>query len=503
MTRVSPAYARLTGRFGAVGRLNAAKMVLWWDSQTYMPPGAAPTRGEQFAAIDDLTFDLLAAPELRDDLAEAEDGADDLDADPRANLREMRRVLSHTLSVSRELRSAKSRLAAKLQPAWRAAKAEKDFSLFAPGFADMLALHREIAAAKGDALGLAPYDALVDEADPGVTTALIDPIFHELEHALPALLGEARDIQAARPAPVPFTGDFSVERQRALAALLLERVGQGAEHSRVDAAPHPFALPGNPGDSRITTRFEAGDFRFSVLAVMHEAGHAAYEFNLPRRLAFQPAGAARGATAHESQSLMLEMQAGRSAEFLSWLAPILHASFGGDAGSWTPRNVLAAHRRVGEGLIRVEADEISYPLHVILRYRLERALLAGDLDVGDIPAAWNEHSRALFGRAPPDDAQGALQDMHWAAGMFGYFPNYALGAVLAAQLFEAALRCDPSIPEALGRGDFGPYFAWARPAIHERASLIGLEELVRDAAGEALSAEPLKRRLRARYLDLN
>jgi carboxypeptidase Taq len=389
----APAYHRLHERFATAGKLAGAKTLLWWDSQTYMPRGAAPARGEQLAALDDIVFDLLAAPELADWLGEAESAAGELGAAERANLREMRRAIAHTTGVPRELRAAKSRLAATLQADWARAKAAKDFSLFAPGFGRMLSLHREIAAAKSEALGLEPYDALMDEADPGVTTALVDPLFAELARSLPELLAEVVEAQASRPPPIPFSGDFSIERQRVLAERLLGLVGQGTEHSRFDTAPHPFAVPGTPGDARIATRFDPANFRFSILAVLHEAGHAAYEFNLPRALSFQPVGAARGATSHESQSLMLEMQAGRSAEFLSWLAPVLHETFGGDPEAWSPENVLAAWRGVGEGFIRVEADEISYPLHVILRYRLERALLAGDLAAAEIPGAWTSCRR--------------------------------------------------------------------------------------------------------------
>ena len=226
-----------------------------------------------------------------------------------------------------------------------------------------------------------------------------------------------------------------------------------------------------------------------------------YEFNLPRKHAFSPAGFARGASAHESQSLMLEMMAGRSKEFLRFLAPLLHEYFGGEARSWTALNVLNYFRRVDDDFIRVEADEVSYPLHVILRYRLERALLSGDLAVDDIPDAWNELFRKLFGRVPPNHAKGCLQDIHWAAALFGYFPNYALGEALAAQLFGRAKSEDAAILPALSRGDFKPYFNWVRPRIHAQASLKSFDDIVIGATGAKLSGAALKRHLRARYLD--
>lgn len=307
--------------------------------------------------------------------------------------------------------------------------------------------------------------------------------------------------QASWPDPIPLTGDFSADRQRALSYTLLEAVGHSLQHSRIDIAPHPFSLAGSPGDVRITSRFDPGNVRYAVMATLHEAGHALYEFNLPRELAFSPVGAARGSTTHESQSLMVEMQAGRSLEFLRWLAPQLRQAFGGDPASWSLANVVNTYRRVGAGFIRVEADEISYPLHIILRYRIERALLSGDLAVADLPGAWSDLSQNLFGRRPPNDAQGCLQDIHWAAGLFGHFPNYALGAALAAQLFERACADDPSIPLQLEAGDLGPYREWLAPRVHQRASQVQFTELVQGATGAPLSAAALKRHLRRRYLD--
>ena len=495
------AYGVLSERFSTAAKLSAARVLLFWDSQTYMPSGGAWSRGEQMAAIEAVRSDLIATPDAADLFEAAAAAADALDPAERANLGEMRRLWAHTTAVPKALLMEKERLCAVLQGEWLAAKTTNDFPRFAQGFAKLLPLHREIAAIKGSALGLDPYDALMDENDPGLTVGLVDPVFDDLERSLPPLLAEVVELQAAWPAPAPFSGDFSAERQRSLSYQLLAAVGHDLQHSRIDSAPHPFALAGSPGDNRITTRFDADNVRFAIMATLHEAGHALYESGLPRSLAFQPAGVARGATAHESQSLMVEMQASRSREFLSWLAPRLHEAFGGDPKCWSFANVLNVYRRVGEGFIRVEADEISYPLHVILRYRIERALLSGDLPLDDLPSAWSDMSQALFGRRPPDHGRGCLQDIHWAMGMFGYFPNYALGAALAAQLFERAVEDEPEILDRLAEGDFAPYRAWVVPRIHLRASLIPFAQLVEEATGPPLSAAALKRRLRRRYVE--
>src|SRR5260370_894382 len=237
------------------------------------------------------------------------------------------------------------------------------------------------------------------------------------------------------------------------------------------------------------------------MATLHESGHALYEAGLPRAHAFLPVGARRGATAHESESLMVEMQASRAREFLSWLASELEQAFGGAYACWSIANVLNTYRRIDTGHIRIEADEISYPLHVILRYRIELALLSGDLTIADLPGAWSDLSQALLGRRPPTHTVGCLQDIHWAAGLFGYFPNYALGATFAAQLFESAVRDDPAVLHNLRAGDFAPYRAWVGLCIHPRARQLWVAELVFDPAGAALSATSLKRHLGRRYLE--
>jgi carboxypeptidase Taq len=495
------AYHTLCERFGAAGRLYGVKISLFWDSMTYMPAGGAWARGEQLATIDAARHDLIAAPDMDELLTTACAAVECLEPVERANLREMQRLARHEAAVPKALMMAKAREVAKTQTAWLSARQANDFDQFAQAFGALMPLNREIALAKAEALGLPAYDALMDEADPGLTSDIVDPIFDDLSSALPPLLAEVIDRQSSLAAPIPFSGDCSAERQRVLAYKLATAVGHSADNLRIDVAPHPFTLVGVPGDNRITVRFDTGNFRFAVIATLHESGHALYEAGLPRAHCFLPVGAPRGATTHESQSLMLEMQAARSQEFLSWLAPQLEEVFGGDPACWSVANVVRAYRRIEPGHIRIEADEITYPLHVILRYRIERALLSGDLSIADIPSAWSELSQALLGRRPPNNTVGCLQDIHWAAGLFGYFPNYALGATLAAQLFDSAVRDDPAVLHKLREGDFSAYRAWVGPRIHARASQVPFTELVSGATGARLSAESLKRHLRRRYLE--
>jgi carboxypeptidase Taq len=412
----------------------------------------------------------------------------------------MRRVWAHTAAVPPELLASKTRLSQHLQSVWNRAKPENDWKSFQAPFEELLTVVREIAAAKAEALGTTPYGAMIDEYDPGVGEAMIDPIFADLAAFLPPLIAEVRERQARWPDPIPF-GDVSVERQKALSQKLALAVGHDPDHFRIDQAPHPFSVPHSPGDVRFTTRYDLENVHFSIMATLHEAGHAMYEYNLPRDFAFRPGGQARGMTAHESQSLSLEMIAGRSAEFLSWLSPVMAETLGGDPAAWSYANVMNTWRRLDNGYIRVEADEISYPLHVILRYRLEQAMLKGDLKVADIPGAWNELFEKLLGRPVPSDTLGCLQDIHWAAGLVGYFPNYAMGSVLAAQLFERATAERPEILPSLAEGNFEPYFGWVKPRVHERASLTDFASLVKDATGAALNTAAFKAHVRRRYIE--
>jgi carboxypeptidase Taq len=269
---------------------------------------------------------------------------------------------------------------------------------------------------------------------------------------------------------------------------------------RLDVSHHPFC-GGSTGDVRITTRYDEADFAPALMGVLHETGHALYEQGRPEAWARQPVGAARGMTLHESQSLIVEMQASRSPEFIAWLAPLVREAFGGRGPAWEAQNVQRLYARVEPGFIRVDADEVTYPAHVLLRYRLETAMIAGDLAVRDLPGAFNDGMRELLGLDVPDDRRGCLQDIHWPGGSWGYFPTYTLGAMAAAQLFDAARRAVPEIPEALGRGDFGPLRGWLRENVHARASSAGTDEIMRAATGRPLEAEVFRRHLRARYVD--
>ena len=294
-------------------------------------------------------------------------------------------------------------------------------------------------------------------------------------------------------------GPFPIEAQRRAGIRLMERLGFDFAHGRLDVSLHPFC-GGTPDDVRITTRYDEADFTQALMGVLHETGHALYERGLPPDWRNQPVGDARGMSIHESQSLLVEMQVCRSREFLEFAAPLLRECFGGTGPAWDADNLYRLYTKVERGFIRVDADEVTYPAHVILRYRLERALVAGELDLADLPAAWNAAMRELLGIVPPDDRLGCLQDVHWYDGAWGYFPTYTLGAMTAAQLFAAAKRADPAIAPGIAKGEFAPLMRWLRANIHSQGSRLSTTEVIEKATGAPLNDAVFRAHLRSRYL---
>jgi carboxypeptidase Taq len=492
-------YQELSQRFRRLGLLGDALAVLNWDTAAMMPDGGAAARAEQSAALSVQIHELATAPRVAELLASASD-AGGLDDWQRANLAEMRRLHVHATAVPVDLVERLSKASSACEMAWRTARPANDFAGLLPKLRLVLDLTREQAAAKAAALGCAPYDALLDQYEPGGRAAAIDALFGELEGFLPALTQRVLERQRRQPAPLPLDGPFDIEAQRALGLKLMAALGFEFDHGRLDVSHHPFC-GGTPDDVRITTRFDAADFTSALMGVLHETGHALYERGLPAAWRHQPIGNARGMSLHESQSLLIEMQACRSHAFAAFAAPLARAAFGRDGPAWQPDNLHRLATRVAPGLIRVDADEVTYPAHVILRYRLERALLAGDLDLAELPGAWRDGMQALLGIAPPDDVDGCLQDIHWPSGAWGYFPTYTLGALTAAQLFAAAQAQLPGLMDDLARGDFTRLLGWLRQNVHAKGSRYSPDELLVQATGRPLGVAAFKRHLETRYLE--
>lgn len=495
----APAYDRLAARFARIATIHEAAGLLGWDAAAMMPPGGAAARGDQLAVLAGLAHELLTAAAVADDLAEAEAANGSLDRWQTTNLALMRHAHRRATALPPDLVEAQARTNSACEKVWREARRTSDFALVQPHVEAVVKLVRESATALAEALELTPYDALMDGFQRGIGTADVEPIFAGYETFLRAALPLAEQRQAARPAPRRPTGPFPASAQEALCRRLSERLGLDYAHARLDRSAHPFC-GGTPTDIRITTRYDENDFAQSLLGVLHETGHALYERSLPAEYARQPVGEAAGMAAHESQSLIIEMQACRSDPFLSWLGAELLATFGGDPAAYDPGNLARLWRRVERGLIRVDADEMTYPAHIILRFRLEQALIAGDLAVRELPAAWSDGLEALLGLTPPDDATGCLQDIHWYDGAFGYFPSYTLGAMAAAQLMAAARRAEPDLDLALSRGDLSLLVGWLRQHVHGQGSLLGFNDLMQAATGKPLDPADFEAHLAARYL---
>jgi carboxypeptidase Taq len=495
------AYETLERRFRRISALRDALGILTWDTETVMPAGAAEGRSEQLAAVRLAAHELLTDPRVGGWLDEAEAGGGALDAWQAANLREMRRHHVHATAVPGDLVEANSRAVSRCEMVWRDARAGSDFAMLLPSLSEVLARQREIAAAKAEALGCAPYDALLDEYEPGARSQRVDALFAELEAFLPAFLPQVLDAQAARAPALEAEGPFPVEAQRALAVRLMGTVGFDFERGRLDVSLHPFC-GGATGDVRITTRYDERDYTAALMGVLHETGHALYEHGRPAAWAGQPVGDARGMGLHESQSLLLEMQACRSRAFLDHAAPLMREAFNAEGLAWEPANLYRLYTRVRPGFIRVDADEVTYPAHIVLRYRLEKALIAGAMEAGDLPEAWNLGMKQLLGLDVPEDRLGCLQDIHWPGGAWGYFPTYTLGAMAAAQLFETACAAEPDLLPGIARGDFGPLVSWLRTNVHAQGSFHpSTDALLTQVTGRPLDAEVYRRHLRRRYLE--
>lgn len=496
---MTSAYQDLERRFNRIASLGEAAGVLHWDSSVLMPEGGAQARSEQLAAISVTCHELLTDPKVSDLLARADEEAGALDPWQRANLREMRREWLHATAVPERLVEAMSRATKACEMVWRKARPANDFAAVKPYLAEVLALVREEAQAKSEALGVPLYDALLDQYEPDGKSARIDSVFEDLAGFLPDFLDRVLTRQSAEPEPRRPQGPFPQARQEALARDLMHGAGFDFQHGRLDTSLHPFC-GGVPEDLRLTTRYDESDFTSAIMGVLHETGHGLYERGLPSQWRRQPVGEARGMAMHESQSLLVEMQACRGPEYVGYLSEAARTAFSRSGPEWTPENLRRLYTRVKPDFIRVDADEVTYPAHVILRYRLEKALIAGDMSLDDLPGAWNEGMRDLLGITPPEDRLGCLQDIHWYDGAWGYFPTYTLGALAAAQLFQAATRQKPEIPEALSRGDFAPLLDWLRTHVHGQGSRLSTDELLTEATGAPLGVDAFKAHLHARYL---
>jgi carboxypeptidase Taq len=491
-------YQQLEQEFRRRYAFQGAADMLRWDAAVMMPRASADLRGDQLAALETESHSILTSPRVSRLLERADANRQGLDAMQLANLREMRRERDQAIATPQNLVSRFAKVTSRAEVRWAEAREQSNFALFAPHLEEVIDLVRDKAHMLGKALNLDPYDALVDEFSPGLTTGEIEKIFTALGRRLPSLIQEAIELQAAAP-PLELTGKFAPGKQRQLALEVMKAIGFPFDRGRLDESEHPFT-GGVPGDIRITTRFDSKDPFSGLMGVLHETGHAMYDLGLPEKWRDLPVGRDRGMAMQESQSLLIEMIIGRNRPMLQYLKPMLEKAFGPTGPEWETENLYRLLIRVKRGMIRMDADEVTYPVHVMLRYELEKQIFAGELKVKDLPDAWNAGMEARLGVRPTNDAEGCLQDVHWALGSFGYFPSYALGAVIAGQLYESLRSDRPELDEEIAAGKFTGMFDWLRQNVHSLGASVSTPELILNATGRPLSAAPWLRYIEAKYL---
>jgi carboxypeptidase Taq len=479
--------------------LGHAQSMLGVDEAVNMPDGGAEKRAEAMSVLASMAHELATAPHIADWIDKAEN--EDLDAAQKAAVVEFKRSYINRTCLSSDFVARQVNAAMRCEQLWRQLRAKNDWKDFLPSFENIVGLAQEEAARRAEVLKLSPYDALVEQYDPGSRSADIARVFSDLKGFLKSFIPEALDAQARRRAKHPlkaFEGPFPIEKQKELGLELMKAVGFDFHHGRLDISHHPFC-GGVPSDVRMTTRYRTDEFLSSLMGMLHETGHGLYEQNLPHDLSHWPSMKARGMAMHESQSLFQEMQLSRRPEFWEFALPKAKAILGLEGV--TIEELLGHIHRVERGFIRVDADEATYPLHVILRFELEQELVTGKLAAKDVPEAWDAKMHEYLGLSTEGNFKdGPMQDVHWPSGAFGYFPSYTLGAMMAAQQWAAVERNVPDAAAQVARGDFTQINAWRKANIWSRASMSSTPEIMRQATGEPLNAKYFEQHLRKRYL---
>ncbi len=493
-------YTELLGLAREWATLDSATAVPGWDQETYMPAKGAELRGAQLAALSGILHERRTSARVGELLAACEADAA-LAADPlaAANLRELRRDYDRLTRLPTSLVREFAETTALSMHAWREAREKSDFAAFAPWLEKIVRLNRARAECYGVPAGGELYDALLDEFEPGMRAASIRGTFAALRAGLAPLIREIAD--SGRRPDTSWQGvRVPIERQAAFNRQVIERMGFDFEAGRLDVSTHPFCEGLGPGDTRLTTRYRDEGFADALNAVMHETGHGLYEQGLPKAERFgEPLAEAASFGIHESQSRMWENLVGRSRPFWEWALPRMQAAYGvPEVSALDVETVYRGANVVEPSLIRIESDEATYNLHIMLRFDLERALLEGDLPVADLPGAWNGRVREDLGLAVPDDARGCLQDIHWSMGAIGYFPTYTLGNLYAAQLWETIRAQVPTLDEHVRRGEFGVLLAWLRENVHTHGRRFAPSELCERITGRPLGHQPLLDYLQAK-----
>ncbi|RYY95732.1 MAG: carboxypeptidase M32 [Chitinophagaceae bacterium] len=491
---MSSSYAEYVRRLTRIADIRYASALLQWDQETYLPPKGAQFRGQQLSTLSEIAHAEFSDPALGALLGELAGDASLSDAQ-RRNIELSREDYEKNRKYSADLVRRLADQTNRSFHAWLEARRQNSFAVYEKDLAAMVELKKEEAGVLG--YGAHPYDALLNEYEKGATVAQLDAVFGELLPRLKALLDEllarpaADDTVLRRHYPADTQWQWSLE--------LIKALGFDTEAGRQDRSEHPFSINFSAQDVRITTRVDENDLGNMTWSTIHEVGHALYEQGLPVEQYGLPLGEAASLSIHESQSRLWENNVGRSLPFCRHYLPVLQRYFPEQLAGVTPEAFFAAINKVQPSLIRTEADEVTYHFHVFIRYSLEKALLEGSLSVKDIPAYWSDQYQKWLGIAPPDDKQGALQDVHWSHGSFGYFPTYSLGSLYAAQFFAVAEKEIPNLPEAIGRGETSALLSWLREKVHRHGRYYTSDALCRSISAQSLSSEFFISYVRQKY----
>ncbi|MEO5916197.1 MAG: carboxypeptidase M32 [Luteolibacter sp.] len=475
--------------------INSSAAVIGWDQETYLPSDAAKYRADQLAWLSSRAHELATSDAWKADLEAAEAADAGTDFKHTANLRELRREFDRATKLTVELVARDSVASSLAKHAWADARERSDFSRFAPHLETLLGIARE----KADLWGYRdePYDALLEGYERATSTAAVAALFDAMRPSARETAAKAVENSRSHAPSLP-PGPYPVAAQQRFNSQVAESIGFDFDAGRIDTTTHPFCTTLGPRDIRLTTRYMESDFTSSLFGVLHEAGHGLYEQGLPAEDFGLPSGNAVSLGIHESQSRLWENHVGRSREFWEKWYPAAQESFPQLAG-FPLEKFLRYLWRAEFSPIRVEADEATYDLHILLRFGIERQMMNGSLAVADVPNAWNEGFRELFGFAPEDDRHGCLQDIHWSMGGLGYFATYTLGNINSAQLFAAA-RKDPSVASAIQQADYRPLLGWLRKSVHAYGSTLDPAKLIEQATGSAPSTADYLAHLQSRYL---
>lgn len=494
-------YENLENRFRQYNRLNDLRSIASWDEAVMMPEGAGEARGEALAELSTIMQKLISTPDMGDWIDDSMKSSSTLNSWQLANLKEIRRQYIENTAIPFELNQKLVIAQMQAEQQWRKLRAENNWKDFAPTMTTLLGLVRERLQILSERLQTPIYDTALALYAKGLNTSVVEGLFGELKEFLPGMIATTVEKQKSETVLIP-KGRFPKAAQKALGLELMKAMGFDLAHGRLDESHHPFC-GGNARDVRITTRYSETNFLSSLMGVLHETGHALYEQNLPREWVVQPVGQACGMAIHESQSLLMEMQVVRSREFMEFTAPLIRKHFSADVenqASLETENLVQLISRVTPSLVRTEADEMTYPLHIILRFEIERDLLLDRWPVFELPNVWNEKMKQYLGLSTLSDFKnGCMQDVHWPSGGFGYFPSYTFGAVIAAQLFTAAEKKRPSLRGEIAKGEFTGLHAWLKENIWSEGSRLDTLQLVEKAAGP-LSVAAFKNHLEKRYL---